>query len=484
MNWFLKQLSPSTLILGKLTERDLFDARGQLLLTKGKVVDKQIMDLLLARKIFVLDIEDIDSNSDSAVFSTELYRHSVTLVQRTFTQIYLSNSDLLQEIFSLVDGMILELETNKTYVDFNYLRTYDNNTYIHSVNVCLISTLIGLKLSFDKDSLKLLALLALFHDIGKLQIPLEILNKPAALSEEEYVLIKLHPINGVNMLKELFISTEAVMVIGQHHERWNGSGYPLGISGNDIYLNAQIIAVADVFDALIADRPYRKGFPLYYAFEMIIAGTSSEYSPKVVDAFRESIVLYPHNSLVKLNSGESGIVISVPENYPSRPVVKVLFDREGKYFEKSWTINLLEDLTRFIADIDFNSTKLGGKKTMAKVLIVDDEMFMRLVLREFLKKTSYMVIGEASNGIEAVEKYKELNPDIVTMDITMPIEDGIRALERILKIDEKANIIMCSALGQEAKVKMAIGLGAKDFILKPFEPRRVISAMDKITRKK
>ncbi|MDF2679369.1 response regulator [Brevibacillus choshinensis] len=114
-----------------------------------------------------------------------------------------------------------------------------------------------------------------------------------------------------------------------------------------------------------------------------------------------------------------------------------------------------------------------------KVLIVDDAAFMRMMIKEILSKNGYSVVGEASDGAQAIEKYKELGPDLVTMDITMPEMDGIAALKEIKKIDPNARVIMCSAMGQQAMVIDAIQAGAKDFIVKPFQADRVLEAIKK-----
>ncbi|MFD2371306.1 response regulator [Brevibacillus sp. GCM10020057] len=114
-----------------------------------------------------------------------------------------------------------------------------------------------------------------------------------------------------------------------------------------------------------------------------------------------------------------------------------------------------------------------------KVLIVDDAAFMRMMIKEILSKNGYTVVGEASDGAQAIEKYKELGPDLVTMDITMPEMDGIAALKEIKKIDPSARVIMCSAMGQQAMVIDAIQAGAKDFIVKPFQADRVLEAIKK-----
>lgn len=116
-----------------------------------------------------------------------------------------------------------------------------------------------------------------------------------------------------------------------------------------------------------------------------------------------------------------------------------------------------------------------------KVLVVDDAMFMRNMLKEILNNSGrYEVVGEASNGQEAIELYGQIKPDIVTMDIVMPVMDGIEATREILKIDPMAKIVMCSALGQEPLVIESIAAGAKDFIVKPFSPEKVIRVLDQI----
>jgi two-component system, chemotaxis family, chemotaxis protein CheY len=118
----------------------------------------------------------------------------------------------------------------------------------------------------------------------------------------------------------------------------------------------------------------------------------------------------------------------------------------------------------------------------ARILVVDDAAFMRMMIRDILIKNGYEVAGEAANGNEAVLKYQELRPDVTTMDITMPEMDGITAVREIRKVDPNARIIMCSAMGQQAMVLDAIQAGARDFIVKPFQEDRVIDAIKKVLR--
>lgn len=122
----------------------------------------------------------------------------------------------------------------------------------------------------------------------------------------------------------------------------------------------------------------------------------------------------------------------------------------------------------------------GKEEMMAPtVLIVDDALFMRMMIRDILSKDGFDVVAEAENGVEAVERFKEVRPDLVTMDIVMPEMDGIEAVKQIMKIDPNAKILMCSAMGQQPLVVEALEAGAKDFIIKPFQPSKVIEAVEK-----
>lgn len=117
-----------------------------------------------------------------------------------------------------------------------------------------------------------------------------------------------------------------------------------------------------------------------------------------------------------------------------------------------------------------------------RILIADDALFMRNMLRDIFVKAGFQVVGEAANGVEAVERYHELQPDLVTMDIVMPLKSGIEALQQITREDPDARVVMCSALGQEALVIEAVQAGAKDFIVKPFKEERVLDVVRRVTK--
>ena len=349
----LNFLSANFLTVGKSSDKDLFDAHGRLLLAKGKLVSPTIMELLVKRKLYILEYEWNNKQSPKESFSPELYQRILGSMQRIFCDAHLFSSKNLLATMKIVDGIIIELEKSGGYVDFNHFRTHDNYTYVHSINVALIATLIALQIGYQGNYLRNLCLGALLHDLGKLMIPSSILNKPSGLTPEEFEIVKRHPIQGQYMLQNVSVPSEVLFSIRQHHERWNGQGYPDRLMKRGIHQSAQIVAVADVFDALTADRPYRKGLPPYHAFEMVVACSDKDFNPKVVQAFRESLNLYPENAIVTLNTGEVGVVVAVPIQMPTRPLVRLLFDSNGVFIHRETFVDLLQDLTRFIGRIEF-----------------------------------------------------------------------------------------------------------------------------------
>jgi len=172
----------------------------------------------------------------------------------------------------------------------------------------------------------MLGMAALMHDVGKIFIPKEIINKRSKLTKEEFELIKKHPIKGYKMLKNSnSFPYHSCIGILHHHERFNGTGYPTGLSGEEISLLGRIITVSDVYDALTSDRPYRKALFPSEAVEYIMGGCGTLFDPKISNAFVKIIAPYPVGVSVKLSNNKSGIVV---KNYPDfclRPVVKILF---------------------------------------------------------------------------------------------------------------------------------------------------------------
>lgn len=354
----LEPLSTTTFNIGEPSSLDLFDIQGILLLSKGKPITLNIQELLRKRQIYTLKyvLNKAQAPHKTYKFSASEYQYIVGSVREVFEDTCLISVSYLQRAFSVVDRIINQLEGNsEVYIDLNEFRKFDNDTYIHSVNVAILATLIGLQMGFTGQTLRELTLGAMLHDIGKSAIPFEILNKTANLTPAELEIIKKHPVLGEEMIRRTKLSSEVLSIIRHHHERWNGKGYPDGVRKRAIPLNAQIVAVSDVFDALVADRPYRKGLPPYHALEIIIAGSSEEFSEEIVKNFKQCLILYPQGSIVTLNTGEVGTVIGIHTNYPSRPLIKILFDRHGNYLHDDEICDLLQELKKFVKSVDYRS---------------------------------------------------------------------------------------------------------------------------------
>jgi putative two-component system response regulator len=166
------------------------------------------------------------------------------------------------------------------------LETRDFETHGHSERVVTFSLRLAYELGLDKESLRDLELGALLHDIGKIGVPDAILRKPAKLTEEEWDKMKLHPIHGKKILRNIPFLEGAAQIVAQHHEKWDGSGYPFGLRGEDINIGARIFAVVDAFDAMVSDRVYRKGCTYQDALEELERFAGTQFDPLIVEAFK------------------------------------------------------------------------------------------------------------------------------------------------------------------------------------------------------
>src|SRR4051812_19564088 len=225
------------------------------------------------------------------------------------------------------------------------LASADGYTLQHSIDVAAIGMLIGHRLFREKGwldhlgrrvydrrerRLARLGLGLLLHDIGKLMIPVDVLNKPGKLDEAEWELMRAHPRAGVEMLRSDLISPLVKVVVRSHHERWDGGGYPDGLSGKDIHQLARIAAAADVFDAVTSERVYASARPPDVGVQIVLDGAGRAFDPDVVDVFRRVVSPYPPGAEVSLSDGRRGVVASVPPEDLMRPLVRVGWDASGR----------------------------------------------------------------------------------------------------------------------------------------------------------
>lgn len=235
---------------------------------------------------------------------------------------------------SVVEDFLGERAVMEKVLDMKKAHEY---LYQHSVGVMITSLLLGTSIGLERDGLKNLGLSALLHDIGMLTIPSAIMRKEK-LSDEEYEAVKNHSQMGYGFLKENTLWDEVVLLpVLQHQERWDGSGYPQGLSGDDIAFHAQIIGLADVFDSMITDRVHRKAFPVSEAYEFIMGDGGNQFNPQLIQAFVNNINPYPLNTLVELNDQSKGVVEKTNSPFHTRPVLRIV---QGPL--KGEEVNLLE----------------------------------------------------------------------------------------------------------------------------------------------
>ncbi len=244
----------------------------------------------------------------------------------------------IDSIGSITENLIEDISrTSQFMTNIIDLKMYDDYTYHHSLSVAVLAIAMGLTIGFNTNKLYELGLCAMLHDIGKLDVPLEILNKPGRLSQQEYAIVKLHPLYAANYFKgKKMIPTATYDGILSHHERYDGTGYPFGIAGSDISDFARILAIADVYDALTSNRPYRRPNLPSEAIEYIMGGVGTLFDEEYVRLFLRKVAPYPVGTCVRLSNGIIGVVTQNHESQPLRPSVRNAEDETISY-------NLLAD---------------------------------------------------------------------------------------------------------------------------------------------
>jgi len=297
-------------------------------------------------------------------------RHAFEDVSRSIAEGGSLTPDTLQEMRDVAELIGNDIAKNvHSALALNDLANADGYTMKHSLAVTALGLALGLRVMrrygwndlrgqrrYDRveERLSVLGVGLLLHDIGKLAVPPEILHKPGPLTDEEWVAMRAHAALGFQMLQNATgISALARSVVRSHHERWNGSGYPDGKAGDQIHQFARVAAVADVFDALTSERPYRGAQPAYVGYQFVLARTGIDFDPEVADVFRSSVAPHPPGTGVVLSDGSRAIVKEVREALVERPVVRIVFDGSGRAIEPRDV-----DLARFpgltIASTDFD----------------------------------------------------------------------------------------------------------------------------------
>lgn len=240
---------------------------------------------------------------------------------------------------TIVDNV---LDREEYLMNMMEIKGYDNYTYSHCLNVSVLSIMLASEMSVSRNRLDDIALCALMHDIGKIDVPIEIIDKKGPVTDSEFSIIKTHPEKGVERLRKCYnVSREVLLGIQSHHEKVDGTGYPYGYKGTHIPIFGRILAVADVYDALTSHRSYRKAWLPNDAIEYIVAGSDAHFDQEIVQLFMHMVCAYPEGCIVKLSDESTAVVVKNCSQNVLRPTVRLLEDTP--LGSRGTEINLLED---------------------------------------------------------------------------------------------------------------------------------------------
>ena len=300
---------------------------GAILISKGTVLNKKSIRKIYDRGIryvYIYDEDDMPSELEEDKLEMR-YEILADKLDNVFTDIKIGKKIMLTEINDEVDDLIDEIIDNDNILArIRELEEKDDYTFNHSLNVSMLTTMLGKWLGYSQKEIKQLAMAGLFHDIGKLKIDENIINKPGKLTDVEFEEIKKHSIYGYNILKETVgISKNVSLGVLQHHEREDGSGYPLGLKENEIHEYAKIIAICDTYDAMTSNRVYKSKKSPFFAAEILRDEGFNILDPKMTRVFLDKIAGFYVGCIVLLSNGEEGDIIYIHPQAPTKAIVKL-----------------------------------------------------------------------------------------------------------------------------------------------------------------
>lgn len=358
----MRKLHTYSLKSGMRLGQTIYGAKGDVLLCAGAILtDKYINSL---SKMGILDVYIDEGLLQDVVLdeiiSRETRSEAVNQVKKIMTESKEKGELVLQpeSLYFTVNDIVSQLLANdRVMYNLTDLRTQDNYTFEHSVNVCVLALMTGKSLGYTRDQMITLGMGAILHDLGKVKIPIEILNKPGRLSEKEFAVVREHALFGYKMIKDLeYLGDIPATIAYQHHENYDGSGYPNGLSGTQFNEFAQITALADRFDALTAIRPYRQAYPTFEAYEMCAGAGNYLFKDIYVTAFLYNIAAYPTGTLVELNNRMVGVVTESVRGYSLFPKVRILLNEDWSPVSRQYEIPLKDrkefSVTRVFNDLE------------------------------------------------------------------------------------------------------------------------------------
>ncbi len=342
------KLNMSSIKAGMRLAKSIHSTDGKLLIDAGVPLKDSYID-----KLNNLGIEDVFIDFNQAtdgelydVFFYDTKREMIKLVEDSLNNTNICSKFDINQLKKLINRLIENLSENQgTMVYLTDIRNIDAYTFGHSINVCVFALMMGIVLNLNSQDLLDLGIGALLHDIGKIVVSQNVLNKPGRLDNYEFEEIKTHSLHGYAIINSIAgVSEETCFVVRDHHERYNGTGYPNGLKGDNIHLFPRIVAICDVYDALTSNRVYKNKIAPHFAIEYLISMGNHEFDYELVKIFVKHITVYPVGTLVRFNTGEAAEIIENNEGCPTRPVVSVKYDQYGNLLKGNRVIDLTKHL--------------------------------------------------------------------------------------------------------------------------------------------
>lgn len=334
--------------------KQVFDSTGRILINAGSKLSQFSIDKLISLGIQSVYIDDeiskevvIDDAVSENIRQMAKYALKDTMEKHGKTGTS-DNSDIVKAVNSIID----EVFSNKnTLVNASEIRTCCNSVFSHSVNVCVLSSLVGIHLGYNMLKLKDISLGAILHDVGKIiiQNDRKTISEFNSKKDSDIYIESMHPKIGYDFLgKENFCSTHSKMAVLMHHEKLDGTGYPLKLKGDGINEIAKLVSVCDTFVNLISGKGNEPSRPVNEAVKHISQMGGYSFDTNIVNAVIMSVAAYPSGTGVALNTKERCLVVRQNLSMPNKPVVKVLFDKTGEPVEEYYEIDLHKESNIFI----------------------------------------------------------------------------------------------------------------------------------------
>lgn len=282
------------------------------------------------------------SLQDELVRAKKIHARTARVVVSMFGEARMGKAIKVEQVATLVEEINQSIARNSdALISLARLKNADNYTYLHSVAVCALMIALGRQLGLEGAVLHEVGMAGLLHDVGKMFIPGDVLNKPGRLTDEEFVIVKMHPQKGWELLKNCpGVSDMALDVCLHHHENVAGTGYPDRLSGEALTLYARMGAVCDVYDAITSNRCYKTGWEPAEAIRKMTEWKDGRFDEAVFRAFVKTVGIYPTGTLVKLKSGRLGVVMEQTEKSLLTPMVKVFFSTRSNSHIQSELVDL------------------------------------------------------------------------------------------------------------------------------------------------